>query len=231
MIRSQLPAAGGCGGKATYATSASSIASRFNCMRILVIYAHPRDDSYAAALRDTVIDALEADSHTVDLCDLYKEAFDPVLTAHECRVYMDTSRNIEAISEHVQRLRNAEGIILIFPSWWYGMPAILKGYFDRVWLPGVAFDVGTFAIKPLLARVRLFGVVTTTGASAWFTRLFIGNPSRKVLMRGIARLVATPTAERFWLALHGIDKGSAKERARFIVRVQSRIHRIRPNKT
>ena len=170
-------------------------------MRVLVIFAHPLGDSYAATLRDTVVAALEAGGHTVDLCNLYQEDFDPILSAQEWRDYENTSENTRAVSRQVERLRQAEGIIFVFPSWWYGMPAILKGYFDRVWLPGVAFEFGPQAIRPLLMSIRMFGVVTTTGAPEWFTRIYMGNPSRKVLMRGLARLVVAPRAARFWLAL------------------------------
>ena len=196
-------------------------------MRILLVFAHPLDDSYAAALRDAIVDTLRAGDHAVDLCDLHKESFDPVLSAHERRVYKDTSANNEAVSGHVQRLRWAEGVIVVFPSWWYGMPAILKGYFDRVWLPGVAFEFGPRSIEPLLTSIRLFGVVTTTGAPAWFTRIYMGNPSRKVLMRGLARLLAAPGAERFWLALYGMDSARSEVRSRFIERVKARVSRIR----
>ena len=92
------------------------------------------------------------------------------------------------------------------------MPAILKGYFDCVWLPGVAFEFGPHAIRPLLSGIRLFGVVTTTGAPEWFARVFMGNPSRKVLMRGLARLLVAPGAQRFWLALYGMEKATATKR-------------------
>ena len=196
-------------------------------MRVLVIYAHPLEDSYAAALRDAVVETLNAGGHKVDLCDLYKQAFDPVLSAHERRVYRDAPANLENVSEHAKRLQQAEGVVLVFPSWWYGMPAILKGYFDRVWLPGVAFEFGPQAIRPLLTRLRLFAVVTTTGAPMWFTRLYMGNPSRKVLMRGLARLLVMSRAERFWMAMYGIDKASDAKRAAFIERVRVRVARIR----
>jgi NAD(P)H dehydrogenase (quinone) len=196
-------------------------------MRILVIFAHPLDDSFAAFLRDSVVETLKARGHLVDLCDLYKESFDPTLSAHERRTYKDTSENAKSVSEHVRRLRQAEGLIFVFPSWWSGMPAILKGYFDRVWLPGVAFEFGPQAIRPLLTSIRLFGVVTTTGAPQWFTLLYMGNPSRKVLMRGLARLMVAPRAERFWLALYGMENASSAKRSAFAERVRARIGRIR----
>jgi NAD(P)H dehydrogenase (quinone) len=195
-------------------------------MRLLVIFAHPLEDSYAAALRDVVAASLTAGGHEVDMCDLYKEAFDPVLSAHERSAYRNPPGNSDNVSDHVQRLRRAEGVVFVFPTWWYGMPAILKGYFDRVWLPGVAFEFGPQAIRPLLTGIRLFGVVTTTGAPEWFTRFYMGNPSRKVLMRGLARLLA-PGAERFWLVLYGMENATAAKRSAFIERVKARLARIR----
>jgi NAD(P)H dehydrogenase (quinone) len=197
-------------------------------MRVLVVFAHPLEDSYGAALRDAVIQSLKEGGHTVDLCDLYREGFDPVLSGRERRMYRDTTCNAENVTEHVHRLNRAEGIVLVFPSWWYGMPAILKGYFDRVWLPGVAFDFGPQAIVPLLRNIRLFGVVTTMGAPEWFTRFYVGNPSRKVLMRGLARLMVARRAERIWLALYGMEKASAVTRAAFIQKMRKRLARIKP---
>jgi len=197
-------------------------------MRVLVVFAHPLEDSYGAALRDAVVQSLKEGGHTVDLCDLYREGFDPVLSVREQQVYRDTASNTEAVAEHVHRLKRAEGVVFVFPSWWYGMPAILKGYFDRVWLPGVAFDFGPKAIVPLLRNLRLFGVITTTGAPEWFTRFYVGNPSRKVLMRGLARLMVARRAERVWLALYGMEKASAVTRAAFIQRVRKRFALIKP---
>ena len=207
-------------------TSRLTITERL--MRVLVIFAHPLSDSYAATLRDTVVAALKAGNHAVDLCDLYGEGFGPVLSAQERRDYENTSENARAVSHHVDRLREAEGVIVVFPSWWYGMPAILKGHFDRVWLPGVAFQLAPQAIRPLLRNIRMFGVVTTTGAPEWFTRIYMGNPSRKVLMRGLARLTAAPRAERFWLALYGMESATNTKRMAFVEQVRQRISNIRP---
>lgn len=192
-------------------------------MKVLVIYAHPVEASFAAALRDTVVAVLESNGHAVDLCDLYNEAFDPVLSRQERMDYRDVASNAEPVAAHVERLRRAEALILVFPSWWYGMPAILKGYFDRVWLPGVAFEFGPQAIRPLLGQLRVFGVVTTTGAPGWFTRFYVGNPSRKVLMRGLSRLLPARGVERFWLAHYGMDRSTPDSRARFLDKVRRRV--------
>jgi len=195
-------------------------------VRILLVYAHPLEQSYASALRDAVLSTLAEGGHQVDLCDLYAEGFQAALTREERLVYHSAPANAEAVARDVERLRWAEGVIFVFPSWWYGMPAILKGWFDRVWLPGVAFEFGPQAIRPLLGNIRLFGVVTTTGAPGWFTRLYMGNPNRKVLMRGLSRLLPGRRIERFWLALYGIDRSSLTQRERFLARVRQRIAAI-----
>jgi NAD(P)H dehydrogenase (quinone) len=196
-------------------------------MRVLVVFAHPLEHSYAAALRNVVVETLSAGGHRVDLCDLYRESFDPVMSGRERSAYKDTANNSDIVREYVERLRQAEGVVFVFPSWWYGMPSILKGYLDRVWLPGIAFEFGPQAIRPLLTGMRLFGVVTTTGAPEWFTRIYMGNPSRKVLMRGLARLLTARSAERFWLALYGMENTTTATRAAFIERVKACIARIR----
>ena len=196
-------------------------------MKILLVYAHPVETSYAAALRDAALATLTDAGHEVDLCDLYAEGFEGALSRGERVAYRDPAANGASVADHVARLRAAEGLILVFPSWWYGMPAILKGWFDRVWLPGVAFDFGAQAIRPLLSNLRLFGVVTTTGAPAWFTRLYMGNPNRKVLMRGLSRLLPARGVERFWLALYGIDNSTEEKRKRFLDQVRQRLALIR----
>lgn len=196
-------------------------------MRILVVYAHPLEGSFASVLRDATVAALRDAGHDVDLCDLYAEGFEAALSKGEREAYHSPPANRATVAAYVERLERAEGIILVFPSWWYGMPAILKGWFDRVWLPGVAFEFGPQAIRPLLSNLRLFGVVTTTGAPGWFTRLYMGNPNKKVLMRGLSRLLPSRNVERFWLALYGIDKSTPEQRARFMARVKERITAIR----
>src|SRR5215212_8347222 len=108
-------------------------------MRVLVLFAHPLADSFAASLHRAVIAKLRQGGHEVDDCDLYAEGFDPVLSAPERRDYNTPSPDLSGVAGHVDRLKAAEALVLCFPTWWYGMPAILKGYFDRVWLPGVAF--------------------------------------------------------------------------------------------
>jgi NAD(P)H dehydrogenase (quinone) len=191
-------------------------------MRFLVIYAHPVDDSFQSAIHRSVVKALLGAGHEVDDCDLYAEGFQPVLTRPERKAYHDVSANRTFAAREIERLLACQGLVFVFPTWWYGMPAILKGYFDRVWLPGVAFEVVAGRTRPLLQHIVRFGVVTTYGSPWWLNKLVVGDPNRKAFMRGIRHLVS-PVARTLWLAQYGLDYIDAATRVRFLMRVDRRL--------
>jgi NAD(P)H dehydrogenase (quinone) len=190
-------------------------------VRVLVIYAHPLADSFAAALHQTIVAGLQRSGHEVDDRDLYAEGFEPVLSAAERRAYNTPSPDLTGVADHVARLRAAEALVLCFPTWWYGMPAILKGYFDRVWAQGVAFRLpeGGGAIRPALTNIKKITVVTTYGAPWWLIRLVLRDPVRAVILGGLARLCGRGVRTRF-LALYNIDGASRARCAAFLARVE-----------
>jgi putative NADPH-quinone reductase len=189
-------------------------------MRVLVIYAHPSADSFAAALHQAVVAGLRHGGHEVDDCDLYAEGFDPVLSAAERQAYNTPNPDLSAVAGHVARLRAAEALVLCFPTWWYGMPAILKGYFDRVWVTGVAFQLpeGGGAIRPALTNIRKFWVVTTLGSPWWLAKLVLRDPVRAVILGGLGRLCGRGVERRF-LALYNIDAAGRARTEAFLARV------------
>ncbi len=152
--------------------------------RALVVYSHPCEESLSAALHRTVVETLEGRGWEVDDCDLYAEGFDPVLTAVERRAYHDTAANTAPVQAHVDRLRAAQAIVFVFPVWNFGYPAMLKGYFDRVFLPGVVFDIKDGSLTPCLNNIRRIAAVTTYGAKrhrAWLA----SDPPRKMIRRAV----------------------------------------------
>ena len=110
-------------------------------MKALVVFAHPVPESFSSSLHRTVVETLSGKGWEVDDCDLNAEGFSPVLTMEERRNYHDEKINIEPVASYVERLRAADALVLVFPVWNFGYPAILKGFFDRVFLPGVSFKL------------------------------------------------------------------------------------------
>ncbi|MCL6705875.1 NAD(P)H-dependent oxidoreductase [Pseudomonas sp. R2.Fl] len=192
--------------------------------RFLVVLAHPLKESFAAALARTVQETLEAKGYEVDLLDLYAEDFDPRLSAAERASYMTGGYDLSAVAPLVERLKAADGLILVFPQWWFNLPAIMKGFIDRVFVPGVAFDHDRDGgrLIPLLGNIRTFWVVTTTGSPWWIVHFYMGNPVKRLLKRGVAAFCSKGLDFRM-LSLHDMDRATAEKRAWFIDRVRSRV--------
>jgi NAD(P)H dehydrogenase (quinone) len=189
-------------------------------MRVLVLYAHPLADSFAAALHRVVVEALAQAGHEVDDCDLYATGFDPVMKPAERRAHNTPNPDFSAVETHVERLRAADAVVLCFPVWWYGMPAILKGYFDRVWVNGVAFHLHTGGkIEPGLHRLRKLGLVVTYGSPWWLIKLVLRDPVRGVIHTGIRGLCTRHVKTRFF-ALYGIESKKSVDTARFLEKVR-----------
>lgn len=189
-------------------------------MRALILFAHPLPDSFGAALRDTAAEALQAGGHDVRIHDLYAEGFDPVLSAEAHRAHLDPPERKPEIAAEVVLLRWAEWLVFVYPTWWGGQPAILKGWLDRVLVAGVAYDLppGAQRIRPRLQHVRRISVVTTHGSSKWVNAVQ-GEPGKRVLLRGL-RSLCHPLTRTQWIALYGLDKASATRRTRFVQKVR-----------
>jgi NAD(P)H dehydrogenase (quinone) len=196
-------------------------------MRVLVIYCHPVAESFAAAAHKVVLQTLiEADHEVMDV-DLYAENFDPVMDRQERLDYLNTDRNERLVKRYDEQLAAADAIVLVYPAWWYGMPAMLKGYFDRVWLPGVAFDVTPDGrvLTERLQRIRRIVVVTTYGAPWWMVRIALGDPARKLVSRAIRALCARGCRVD-WYVHYNMDRATPRQLSRFLERIRSGIGRL-----
>ena len=196
-------------------------------MRVLVIYCHPVAESFGAAAHRTVLEALIEAGHEVTDVDLYAENFDPVMSRQERLDYLNTDRNDRPVKRYDEQLAAADAIVLVYPAWWYGMPAMLKGYFDRVWLPGVAFDVTPDGrvLTERLQRIRRIVVVTTYGGPWWMVRIALGDPARKIVSRAV-RALCGRGCRVDWYVQYNMDRATPRRLSRFLDRIRSGIGRL-----
>jgi NAD(P)H dehydrogenase (quinone) len=184
--------------------------------RALVLFAHPCEESFSAALHRTVVETLAARGWEVDDCDLNAEGFSPVLTAAERRAYHDTAVNAGPVQSYVDRVQKAEALVLVFPVWNFGYPAILKGFLDRVFLPGVSFRLENGLVQPNLTQIRRLAAVTTYGGTRW--RAFLaGDPPRKSVTRAV--WYVTQAEKTRYLALYDMNRATDADRSRYLARV------------
>lgn len=192
-------------------------------MRVLVVYCHPVPESFGAALRDVVVKALTEAGNDIRLLDLYAEGFDPVMGCDERRIYNEMDRGQHPVPEHAAHLEWAEGIVFVYPTWWYGLPAMLKGWLDRVWTPDITFSIApdTKRIRPMMQHIRKLAIVTTCGAPRWWSYM-VGHPGKRTIMRGMRALFAR-RCKTLFLAHYLMDVSTPQSRADFLARVERRM--------
>jgi NAD(P)H dehydrogenase (quinone) len=193
--------------------------------RALVVYCHPLEGSFVASLRDRTVAALQAAGAEVRLTDLYADDFHPALTAADRARHASTDVAAD-LERHAVDLRWCDVLVLVYPTWWAGQPAMLKGWIDRVWTGGIAFTIppGSSRLRPALRNIRRLVVVTTHG-SPKYVNAIEGEGGKRTVTRSL-RAMCSRRARTTWLAMYGVDTASAAARERFADRVDRRLRRV-----
>jgi NAD(P)H dehydrogenase (quinone) len=197
-------------------------------MKCLVVSAHPLSNSLCRQLTDHVIDKLTEMGHKVTLEDLYIENFDPALTVAERKSYYSETYDSSHIVKEVKRLKEADAMVLVFPTWWFGFPAILKGWFDRVWGPGIAYDhASDFGpITPRLSNLKKVLAITTLGAPWWVDRLIMWQPVKRVIRIALLGACANNSSLQY-LSLYKSEKLSDETISRFTQKIDKALENWR----
>ena len=216
--------------------------------KVLLIRAHPVEDSYSAALATAAEKGLRKAGHEIRIKSLYRhsnnahqcyagDTFQPVLSSSERKGYMESeliaqrkignSNLSQDIVEAIADLRWCNSVVFVFPTWWFSLPAVLKGFFDRVLLPGIAFLLpepnqdGTSlnaGLIPGLTNIKKLGVVTTYG-TPYHVVLYCGDTSRSIISNGVRPLCSTD-CPLIWNGLYNMDHTTQIEREIFLKTVE-----------
>ncbi|MCT4558483.1 MAG: NAD(P)H-dependent oxidoreductase [Pelagimonas sp.] len=186
-------------------------------MKILLVLCHPLPDSLNARLAKCCQSALQDQGHEVVVHDLYAQGFDPRLTREERGQYYDRP------FEDRINLQEAQGLVLVFPTWWFGLPAMLKGWVDRCFAPGVAYDHHPTGgpMSPRLDQLKSVMVVTTLGSPGWIDHLIMRRPVRRILKWGVIK----PCARHARFAMLSLYRAETVAPAR-IARFEAKINRL-----
>lgn len=201
-------------------------------MRCLVIHAHPDPESYSTALRETAVGALTKAGHDVEVLDLYQLGFNPSMSEQEHLDYYTVALDHPdpIVAGHIELVRMAEMLVFVYPTWWSGMPAMLKGWLDRTMLPGVAFALtpdgdGNDVVTPSLTKLKRLVGITTYGSSRRDVFL-LGDAGRRTVLRTV-RLLGPRRLRTTWLGYYQLDTSNALDRARFLDKVDTKLAAIR----
>lgn len=188
-------------------------------MRAVVIVANPNPSSFSHAIAARLREGLEASGHNVIVHDLYAEGFRAAMSAEEREAYHGDVPVIDPlVIEHITDLQDAHTLVFVYPTWWSSLPAVLKGWLERVMVPGVGFVFDErHKVRPGLTNVkRLVGIATY--GSSWRSVKLINDNGRRTILRAL-RLSTSVRTRSTWLPLYGMDSLDPSDRERFLVKV------------
>ena len=195
-------------------------------MQSLVVVAHPCRDGFSHAAAASAVRGLERAGHAVDLIDLHDDGFRAVMSREEREAYHSDDPILDdQVADHAARLRRAEIVVFVYPTWWSGQPAMLKGWVDRVWIAGVAWREGRRGRpRPMLTNIRRIVVVTTHGSTK-LVNAFEGESGKRTITRSL-RPMCSRLARTTWCALYGIDTSDEAKRVDFLDRVERTVAKL-----
>lgn len=166
-------------------------------MKILIVLGHPDSSSFNHAIARAVRDDLRDAGHEVVFHDLYEEGFSPLLPTEEIP---ESGRIDERTQRHCEELSSADGIVIVHPNWWGQPPAMVKGWIDRVFRPGVAYRFeegdGGEGIPVGLLKAGAAVVFNTSNTPADRERTAFGDPLESIWRRCIFDLCGVTTFYR-----------------------------------
>jgi len=136
-------------------------------MKVLIVFTHPNSNSFNHALLESMAAGLKEAGHDVRIKDLYQESFNPILSGDDLAV-LQTGKVPPNIAKEQEQLLWAEGLVFIYPLWWFDRPAMLKGWFDIVLTNGLAFEYSSEGVKGLLKHQKALVLITAGGSEDYF---------------------------------------------------------------
>lgn len=196
-------------------------------MHTVIIFNHPYEGSYCNAILRSVKTGLGRAAHTVDTIHLDNEDFNPVMTAADLKAFKNRAPVDPKVIEYRQRLSAADHLIFIFPIWWELMPALTKGFIDKVIFPGVAYEYVSsgYGMIPLFKKIRGITMITTMNTPGFLYRLVFGNAIRKAVITGTFWKMGYQN--RKWINISGVKQASEKKRAKWLQNIEDRYAQLR----
>lgn len=193
-------------------------------MRALVVIAHPDRNSLCQAAAARAVTGLERAGHHVDVIDLYAQGYRAAMSLQERLAYeTDDPISDPLVAEHAELLKQAQVLVFAYPTWWSGLPAILRGWFERTMVPGVGFhfDPVTNTVRPGLGHVRRIVGISTWGSPRPYAWL-VNDNGRRVISRALRMSCGLRTRTR-WIACYGLDRSDDVRGAAFLDRVERKL--------
>lgn len=157
-------------------------------MKVVIVFNHPYEGSYCTAILNAVTNGLQKAGHTADIIHLDDDNFDPVMRVNDLKGFKGSVPCDPQVLNYQRRITEADHLAMIFPIWWELMPAMTKGFIDKVIFPGVAYDYDNSGRYPkMISRwknIKGITLITTMNTPSFVYRLVFGNAIKKAVFTG-----------------------------------------------
>ncbi|MES2454769.1 MAG: NAD(P)H-dependent oxidoreductase [Bacteroidota bacterium] len=196
-------------------------------MNVVIVFNHPYENSYCNAILVSTMKGLETGGHQIDLIHLDNDGFNPVMSKADLRGFVDHQSPDPQVIDYNQRLKSADHLIFIFPVWWDLMPAMTKGFVDRVLLPGVVYDHHPrgFGLVPLLKNLQGVTIITTMNKPKILYALIIGNLIRKAMLRSVFKTMGYRNLS--WISHYRVKSVSQEKRRNWLSVLEKRFSALK----
>lgn len=197
-------------------------------MKTLIVYNHPYEGSFCNAILMAVQRGLKKGGHTCKVINLDKDNFDPVMRAKDLKAFAELGRGIESalmnldptVFRYKKKLEWADHIVMIFPIWWMSMPAMMKGFVDKVIFPGVAYEMDNGRLVSRLASLKQVTVISTMNTPADIYRDMFGNSLEGSLIKGTFNQIGIHDAE--WISFNMVKQVGTEVREQWLADLEER---------
>jgi len=197
-------------------------------MKVVIIFNHPYEGSYCSSVLTSVIAGIQKAGHEADIIHLDKEAFNPVMSAEDLKGFVHGKASDPKVLEYQQRMNDADHLVFIFPVWWELMPAMMKGFIDKVIFPGVFYDNDRSGRIPKMVKkmktVKSITVITTMNTPLLMYRLLFGNAIKKALFTGT--FWKTGYRNNKWISLNMVKFVSDIKRKKWLTNIEDRFAKL-----
>ncbi|MEH7552435.1 NAD(P)H-dependent oxidoreductase [Bacillus altitudinis] len=190
-----------------------------------IVYAHPWDGSYNHAILTSITEKLETKREPFQVIDLYKDGFNPVFTAEELKHFHKGETPYSLVKDYQEKLKQSTELIFIFPVWWWDLPAILKGFIDKVMLSGFAFieDQNTGTLKGLLTNIKKTTVISTSTTDKEYIESEAGNAIQSVFINRTLADLGLKNESTKWIHLSRVNLTTDEKRKQFLKEISQNI--------
>ncbi len=196
-------------------------------MKVLIIFNHPYEHSYCSGILEKIKGTLSTAKHEIEIIHLDKEQFDPVMRAQDLQAFTLARSNpklallmlSEQVLEYKAKLEQADHLVFIFPIWWELMPALTKGFIDKLIFPGIAYQykANGLGMTCLLDKLRSVTMITTMNTPSWAYRLLFGNAIKKALLMGTFWKIGIK--KRKWINLTNVKSANKAKREQWLTQI------------